>query len=191
MIRSFIAIELPESIHSSLAEEINQLRINLPGGAIRWARPAGIHLTLKFLGNIEESKLPDIKHLMHRIALQEAPFEFAVGGLGCFPNQHRPRVLWVGVEDTTGIIMRLQSNLERALKELGFTTEKRSFHPHLTLGRLRRDADNRDVAKLLETYKINQLGKVRVEEICLFQSDLRPQGAVYSKLAVEMLGRQR
>jgi 2'-5' RNA ligase len=193
MIRSFIAIDLPDSSKAALEELGQRLRRQVPHDSVRWSRVAGIHLTLQFLGDVAEGDLPGIKTALAAVGEQHAPFTFTIGGLGCFPNTRRPRVVWVGVQEETGALAALQRDVEKSLLPLGFKPEKRAFHPHLTLGRTRRDvrpADQRRLGELVSSAGVGELDRVHVASLRLMRSDLRPDGAIYTALAVFDLRRE-
>jgi 2'-5' RNA ligase len=119
-----------------------------------------------------------------------SPFSFDVGGLGCFPNPRRPRVIWIGVREETGEMAALYEELERAFIARGFERERRRFHPHLTLGRIRRGVSNsvtRSAGEEIAAAENLSLGKIEVNEICLFRSELKPSGAVYTTLLTAQL----
>ena len=185
-IRTFVAIELDDSIKAGLTELQKRLKAEAPPGAVRWVRPDGIHLTLKFLGNVPASRIKEITRAIAGACRGFGPLLLSVGGLGCFPNSRRPRVLWVGVEEPTGALAKLQRAIEEALAGLGFPPEGRSFHPHLTLGRTQRRVSSGDVRRLgqlVEETEIGQLGRMEAKAISLMRSDLKPTGAVYTRLA--------
>lgn len=188
--RSFVAIELPDSLRRSLAETSEELSSKIAPRAVRWVRPEGIHLTLKFLGDVDPSKMQDVRGVIQETVPKFSPFSFDVGGLGCFPSSRRPRVIWVGVRESTGEMAAMYEELERAFTAQGFERERRPFHPHLTLGRIRRGVSNsvaRSVGeKITETGSFS-LGKIEVKEICLFRSELKPSGAVYTRLLTAQL----
>ncbi|MGD2251897.1 MAG: RNA 2',3'-cyclic phosphodiesterase [Anaerolineales bacterium] len=189
--RTFVAIPLPDLIHRKLADLIGQLKEATPGGSVRWVRAGGIHLTLKFLGELGQREVGEVSRLLKEVVPQVAPFVMDVTGLGCFPNLRRPRVIWVGIEESTGRLSKLQSRLEAGFDELGFEPEGRRFHPHLTLGRVRRGATPRDLQALralLESETLRRLGEASVDQVCLFRSELRPTGAVYTRLTTARLG---
>lgn len=192
--RTFIAIELPEDIRAGLQREIDALK-SLPGGrAVRWVSASGIHLTLKFLGEVAPSRIEGIQDTMNAVAAAQSPFELSIRGIGSFPNNRRPRVVWVGVEDPSGSLARTQKALEDRLSELGFEREDRSFHPHLTLGRVRREASATEAQELGESLAgavAREIGNLRVEELSLMRSELRPTGAVYSRMGRVGLGGER
>lgn len=190
-IRTFVAIELDDSIKVSLIELQEQLRAGVPKGVVRWVRPEGIHLTLKFLGDVPADRIEGIAHAIEDACQGSAPFSLSIGGLGCFPSSKRPRVLWVGVEEPTGALVKLQASIEKALAELGFPPEKRKFHSHLTLGRTRRQASSGEVRRLgelIESTAVGEIGEMKAEAVSLMRSDLKPTEAVYSQLAVVRLG---
>ncbi|OGO68856.1 MAG: 2'-5' RNA ligase [Chloroflexi bacterium RBG_19FT_COMBO_62_14] len=191
VVRAFIAIDLPASLRRSLSERIASLRNNLAGAPVRWVRANGIHLTLRFLGDTEVERIPDVKQALLKVASTYPGFSIRLAGLGCFPNARRPRVVWLGVEEETGVLPALQAATEAACRELGFQPEARPFSPHLTLGRVRRDADPKavsDLGRAVEGEEQGSLGSMGVDEVCLFQSDLKPDGAVYTKLLAARLG---
>ena len=192
-IRSFIAIELSENILSAIADLQRQLKNQVPAGTVRWVRPEGIHLTLQFLGDVPAVKINSIAQALTETCAPCQPFSITIGGLGCFPNARRPRVTWVGADEPTGTLAALQKAIERAMVPLGFTPERRAFHPHLTLGRTKRQA-TRDQAQalgtLITTTQIPFLGQMNVRQVCLIRSDLRPTGAVYTRLAAAPLAGQ-
>jgi 2'-5' RNA ligase len=185
LVRAFIAIELPPEIQDPIARLQARVRQDLPPGLVRWVRPEGIHLTLKFLGDVDQDDLPLVKERMREACVPHAPFTLTVGGLGCFPNLRRPRVVWVGLDDSYAALSALQRGLERAIAPLGFPTERRRFHPHLTLGRVK-NGRSRAELEVLGAYVTRakvDIGQMSVEAVRLMRSELLPGGAVYSELA--------
>ncbi|MCX7855894.1 MAG: RNA 2',3'-cyclic phosphodiesterase [Anaerolineae bacterium] len=192
MIRAFIAIPLPEPLWRQLAQTQQMLEKQMPAGSVRWVKPEGIHLTLKFLGDTPEEKIPAIRAALSAVAREALPCAFTVGDLGCFPNLRRPRVVWVGVQETHGHLAALQAAVERAMAALGYPPEGRGFSPHLTLGRVKDSVSSRDVARIGEVVAssaVGTLGEVRAESFALIQSILQPTGAQYIPLAEFRLGR--
>lgn len=189
-IRSFIAIELSEDILSAIADLQRRLKNQVPADTVRWVQPNSIHLTLQFLGDVPAGKINPIAQALAAACVPFSPFTITVGGLGCFPDPRRPRVTWVGVEEPTGTLAALQKAVERAMIPLGFKPEQRAFHPHLTLGRTQRRA-TRDQAQalgtLVSTTQVPVLGQMEARQVCLMRSDLRPTGAVYTRLAAAPL----
>jgi RNA 2',3'-cyclic 3'-phosphodiesterase len=188
-VRIFIAIELPPPVLDRLDDLQARLRQDLPARWVRWVRPQGMHLTLKFLGENPASRVDAVSAAMVNAAAAHAPFSLSVHGLGCFPNLRRPRVLWVGVEEPAGVLAALQRDVERALVPLGFSPEARPFSPHLTLGRVRGGARGQIEAlgQVVGRAKA-RVGEMPVAAIHLMRSDLLPGGAVYTSLSVARLG---
>lgn len=183
-IRTFIAIELSEEVKAGLVKLQGELKRK--GEGVRWVRPGGIHLTLKFLGDIPADRIKGIAQAVRQACVGLSPFQLIFAGLGCFPNLRRPRVIWVGVEGETETLARLQRAIEGNLKALGFPPEKRGFTPHLTLGRVRRrvgSRERRSLGQLVEATAADELGEMMVEAVNVMRSDLKPTGAVYTQLA--------
>jgi RNA 2',3'-cyclic 3'-phosphodiesterase len=184
-LRTFIAIELSQELVENLAALQAHLRGEIPTRAVRWVRADGIHLTLKFLGDTPQEKLVEVQAAVARAASSVGPFAFRLAGLGCFPNMRQPRVVWVGLHEPTGALARLREAVERQVSPLGFPTEKRPFQPHLTLGRVQREAapqDVRQVGQVVSAALPGTIGEMSVEGIAHIKSDLRPSGAVYTTL---------
>lgn len=187
MIRSFIAIELPNAARAALGEVGQRLQDRVPQGSVRWSKVSGIHLTLQFLGDVGQEDLAQIETALGQVGERHAPFALTIGGLGCFPNMKRPRVAWVGVQEETGALQALQRDVVKSMVPLGFEPERRAFHPHLTLGRTRRDvsaAGQRELGESLAGVEVGELARIQVASFRLMRSDLRPDGAIYTALAV-------
>ena len=135
-IRSFIAIELPEAVKTGLQQL--QTELTLPRYSfVKCVAPEGIHLTLKFLGNISAEKVTDITGVMEQASQEVSPFQLQLTEVGAFPNMRRPRVLWVGIKGEVDKLVSWQQRIDNGLVPLGFAKEARPFTPHLTLARLR------------------------------------------------------
>jgi RNA 2',3'-cyclic 3'-phosphodiesterase len=184
-IRAFVAIELTPEILEALSKVQGDLQKGEGGRAGRWVKQEGIHLTLKFLGEVPQEKLLAIQDALARACMRFSPFTVKVGGLGCFPNMRRPRVVWVGVQEDAGELVDLQKAVEREISPLGFPTEARGFTPHLTLARVRDDVSFREVemlGKAVADSKTGELAEMQVRTVSLMKSDLKPGGAVYTEL---------
>lgn len=180
--RTFIAVELDPVIKRNLSDFLGRLK-ELGPKNISWAREEGMHLTLKFLGEIEESQASSIQNILGTVSKKYLRFPLAVQGTGYFPaNPKYVRVLWVGIEEQP-ILIGLQKELESELEKLGFAREKRAFHPHLTLGRVRFPSNLDEILKELEKNKAAVFGEMTVHKITFFQSRLKPSGAEYTALA--------
>jgi len=187
MIRAFVALELSDSLKDGILSLIDELR----GAGVRasWSRAATLHLTLKFLGDVEEALFPDLVAALEAAAAEVPPFTFDTTSMGAFPSPTRPRVIWLGVEPADGLYS-LQEAVERELTPLGFPREKRRFHPHITLGRIR-DAGatphDVDLPALIAELPVPR-GRTAADECALIQSTLTPRGARHETLNTIRLG---
>ncbi|MEK6598961.1 MAG: RNA 2',3'-cyclic phosphodiesterase [Deltaproteobacteria bacterium] len=179
-IRTFIAIELPAKIIDGLKEIQDELKDGT--NKVTWVKPENIHLTIKFLGDIEADKIDSIVGLLEGAAAKSRSFDISAKGVGCFPTIDNPRVLWVGIEEGNVNMAALYNNIEDALSAIGFAKEERPFKPHLTLGRIKFLKDKKGLKERIERFKDITLGQYMVDSICLFQSRLTPEGAVHIKL---------
>ncbi len=180
MLRLFIAVELSEQQKQELAKLQNKVSQYLDG--VRWVKHDAMHLTLKFLGDTEESRIGQIREAIELAAEQHEPFLLSFGGSGLFPNSKKARVLWVGVKEGEKEIKLLADNLEKSLSAYGFQKEKRNFHPHLTTGRLRNPPPQDKIQSYLDNESSFISSPVEVKEAILFQSKLLPRGPKYSIL---------
>jgi 2'-5' RNA ligase len=190
-IRSFIAIELSEEAKKGLARLRKELERD-EHKFVKWVDPGGIHLTLKFLGNIPSKRVTEITEAMKRAAQGISPFLLEISGLGAFPNLKQARVLWVGVGGELDKLSTLQQNIDSALAALGFPKEERPFVPHLTLARIRERTsapEGSGFGELVGSATFEDKYPVEVEAIKLMRSQLTPAGALYTCLSVAGLGR--
>lgn len=184
MIRAFIALDLSDEILQHLDRVTQELQQRIPHQAVRWVPAQNIHLTLKFLGDVSEKNLAMVTSALKAEASAYAPFTISVGGLGAFPKTATPRVIWVGVE-APDVLVEMQRSLELQMERLGYEREDRRFTAHLTIGRVSRTASSQQVRLIgdaLGSYSLGFLGMVKIEALYLYRSDLRPDGAVYSRL---------
>ena len=189
-IRAFIAVELPPNAREVLRGIIEDLQVIAPEG-VRWVKPEGVHLSLKFLGNIEVECICAIAQVISRCATWVAPFELSLGELGAFPDLKAPRAVWLGLAGALDGLLDLQRGLEDEIENLGYTRQLRSFNPHLTLGRVREtmpSTQRRGIGENLAEVLINMELELPIKEISLFQSDLKPSGAMYTRLFSASLG---
>lgn len=177
--RAFIAIELPESIREALAREQARFRGVCPDA--RWTRPEGIHLTLKFLGQISDDQVEEVKKALGQLARFDK-FKVQAKGFGFFPNAKRPRVFWAGLEAPPDLA-RLAAQVESATAAIGFSPENRAFSPHLTLARFNVPRPQPKLQALLAEQSEPTLGTFEVSEFFLWESKLSPRGAEYRKVA--------
>jgi 2'-5' RNA ligase len=176
--RLFVALDLDAAIRASVADLLRELRPAAPD--IKWVAPEAMHLTLKFIGEQPEAKLEAITESLATVA-KPGPLNLRFHGLGCFPNERRPRVFWIGIE-TPPELARLAGAVEQALAPLGIEREKRPFSPHLTLGRAREGRRVELPGRQWDAQANDDFGAMTATEFFLFQSRLSPAGAQYAKL---------
>ena len=177
--RAFVAVDLPEELRAELRSRQKSLQKAARGA--RWVRPEGIHLTLKFLGEIPDEKVDKISKTLASLPTF-TPFKLQVKGIGFFPQARRPRVLWVGIKPCPPL-EALAAQVNKSLEAIGFAGEQRAFQPHLTLARFRVPQPQPEIEKAISENDPTVLGLVTVREFFLFESILRPQGAEYRKVA--------
>jgi 2'-5' RNA ligase len=189
-IRSFVAIELEDELKTELKRIQESLRGKGIADDVRWVRPEGVHLTLKFLGNVPANRIHEIVPAMADSTEGVEPFSINLAGLACFPSLARPNVIWVGVGGETSALARIQANIETNLTILGYPPEKREYTPHLTLGRVDRRigaTDRRRFGALIQTETVASHSEMLVREISLMKSELSPAGARYTRLGAVQL----
>src|SRR5262245_38692415 len=170
-IRTFIAVEISPSVKARAGDLIDKLRV--APAEINWVRPQQMHLTLKFLGDVPDTETPDICRVVNYVAAGFEPFEITCRGAGAFPNPREPRTLWIGIEDGADELKRLQAVIEDALKaKLGYPKEHRGFHPHLTIGRVKRELPGTrgQLAELLEKHARFDADLAVIDEVVTFAS---------------------
>jgi 2'-5' RNA ligase len=193
--RTFVAIELPRALRAKLIEHIAQLRRELPEARASWGREHGLHLTLKFLGNVPVGDIPKLSDGVARAVEGIRPFELTVTGCGSFPPRGRPNVLWIGVSlsehpefsrhptpDTQHPLFLLHSAIEEECSKAGFAREQRAFHPHLTIARLRRNGDERRLAEAHQRLEFLP-ETVSVSGVVVFRSELFPEGSKHTPIS--------
>jgi 2'-5' RNA ligase len=186
--RTFVALPLSDALHKQLARIQRELRRACPERSIRWVNPEGIHLTVFFIGDVILERIEPTKAALAAVARNVPAFSYQVRDLGAFPNLGRPRVVWVGVEDTEKRLALVHQAVNEALSKVGFTPETRRFSPHLTLGRVRRKASRADKRRIGDAVAAAReenvdLGEEPAQEIILFRSILKSTGAEYTPLA--------
>jgi RNA 2',3'-cyclic 3'-phosphodiesterase len=178
-LRLFIAIKTPPNIIPQIAAIRDKLRAS--SAHVKWEPDEKLHATLKFLGNADERLLPEIVLCIRGVGLILSPLFLKYKGVGCFPNQRAPKVIWVGIEDLNGSLNSLQEKIESEFVPLGFEREMRKFHAHVTLGRVK---DERMIQSLLRTMEsiTFESQPAAIQEIALIKSELKPSGSVYTTL---------
>lgn len=176
--RLFVALELSEEVRTALRELLAHLQ--RAAADVRWVRPEGMHLTLKFIGEVPAEKLAPIQDALGRIA-SPAPVGLDFRGLGYFPNERHPRVIWVGIR-TSDNLAPLAAEMEAVLEPLGIAREKRAYVPHLTLGRFKSENRLPRLQQEATALPSTDFGHMQTKEFFLYQSKLTPRGAEYTKL---------
>jgi 2'-5' RNA ligase len=182
MVRAFIAIKISSEIQDKL--EGIQKKLKQADAHVSWVNSENIHLTLQFLGNIEETQIPDIEAQLRESVKLVTPFQLQVGYAGAFPNLRYPRVIWIGVTDSEeNSLKTLQEDMSSRLRKLGFKQESGRFKPHLTLGRVRSQKNKSSLLRAIEAIVNIWVGEIAVDAIYLIKSELKPTGAEYTDLA--------
>lgn len=179
-IRCFVAVEIPDRIQDLLLMIQQNFRKEI--FASSWTKKGNYHLTLKFLGGVEEQKIDRIRTVLDSIAAVNSPFSVEIGGIGVFPNWERPRVLWVGLKQGGIQIKTLAKTINNELISLDFPQDTR-FTPHFTLARFKKQIDLKAYTDLLMKYNTLDNAKFKVKDFAIIRSKLRPTGAVYSPLS--------
>ncbi len=190
-VRTFIATAISTEAKRVLEEAAGRLRRDIPQG-VGWVKPEGLHLTLKFLGNIRPELVDRVFDSLAVPTAMSAPFQLGLSGrLGMFPNPRRPRVLWAGIDGDLEALSALQEAVEEAMINLGFAPEERPYSPHLTLGRVRRGVSDAALAKISSrvTAAPQPVAQPwRVDSVHLFRTLLKPSGSVHTVLGSVVLG---
>jgi len=187
-IRSFIAIELPDDIRRSMADLIAEIRKTKTD--VTWVPAENIHLTLKFLGNTDDSLIPKIKERISKKLSHYNVFYIKIVGVGCFPSEKRPRVLWIGIENSA-VLNSIQKDLDAEVAGFGFAPDDRPFSPHLTIGRVRSQKGIAEMLRRLSEFRTTDFGVVEVKSIHIMKSELKPAGAEHTSIAEIPIGTGR
>ena len=186
-IRTFVAVETSPAVRGRAAELIDELRG--AGAEVKWVEPQNLHVTLKFLGDVESGAIHQVCQAVEQAVADAAPFEFEVRGAGAFPDTRRPRTVWLGIGQGGHQIIALNERIEPPLKKLGFPKEARRFQPHLTIGRIRRGGPGvAELGKLIAEHEDLEIGRTHVGEAIVFSSQLGRSGPTYEALAHAPLG---
>ena len=184
--RAFIAIGVPANVRAAIASTLEPVRRK--GAGVRWVEPDAYHITLQFLGTVSEDRVDAVGAALMAAGAEAAPFDIRLRGFGAFPTLHRPRVLWVGIDDGPELYA-LQHDIERRLEPAGFTPEARPFHPHVTVARTERGARTADAAATASAAAgVPFDADVRIEAVELMESRLQRSGARYTTVRRCVLG---
>ncbi|MFO0847043.1 MAG: RNA 2',3'-cyclic phosphodiesterase [Gemmataceae bacterium] len=180
-IRTFLAVEIDDGIRRSAAAL--QAALAQSGAAVKWVDPASMHVTLQFLGEVDDRDLPALCRAVAKVTKGLPPFALRAAGVGAFPTPRRPKVVWAGITDGATELQHLFAALEPPLIDLGlYRREERGYTPHLTLGRTKSEADGAALAAVLPKHLAWQGGHTAVEEVVIFSSELRRDGPEYTPL---------
>ncbi len=189
-IRCFIAIEVPEDLQEALGRV--QKKLWRAAADVKWAAPETIHLTVKFLGDIGTDAVPQVCDVMSAVAQAARPMDLSLLGLGTFPADGTPRVVWAGLTGETEPLAKLVASLEEGLADAaGFAPEPRPFHPHLTLGRVRSARGADALVRAIAEAGVVDLGGFSADELVLFMSELTREGPLHTPMARARLGKQK
>jgi len=181
-IRAFLAADPPPQILERIAAIQRELKKTVQG-SIAWVRPEGIHLTLKFFGNIAPEQAEAIGTEVRRAVSGIPPLSLCGRSLGVFPDLRRPRVIWLGLDGDVARLSALQEKIEAGLETRGFAREERSFRAHLTLARIKDRRGLVGLEQALKNPRFQEAGDFVVDKLTLFRSELTPKGAIYNRLA--------
>jgi len=182
--RCFIAMDIDETLKADITDVQARIKqqIELSPGEVKWVQPEGMHLTLKFLGDIKDTQSVDVCGITQAVCERHAPFTIEVREVGFFGGRSA-RVVWVGVGQDSQALLELQADLEAELAQAGWPPESRRFSGHLTLGRVKQSRAGLALARALTEFKKVDLGSIPVNQVSVYQSQLRPQGPLYTALA--------
>jgi 2'-5' RNA ligase len=181
-LRTFLAIDVGKAIRDRCLALQDALARD--GAELKWVEEENIHLTLLFLGEVEDRELPPLCRAVADCCAERDTFTLSVESVGCFPNPRRPRIVWVGVGAGAIEVCNLHDALESPLMKLGcYRREDRAYTPHITLGRLRGDRGSGALASALARQAKWRGGETTVREVCVFSSELRPEGPIYTVLS--------
>lgn len=186
-IRTFVAVEISSAVRQLVAELIDEFRT--AGADAKWVEPQNLHVTLKFLGDVDANEIHQPCRAVQEAVADFAPFEFAVQGAGAFPNVSRPRTVWLGIGQGNEELVALNRRIELPLEKLGFRREARRYKPHLTIGRVRRGGPGvAELGALIRHYADFDAGRTTVSQVLVFSSRLDRSGPTYESLARAPLG---
>ena len=184
--RAFIAIELPEKIKRDIRKLQHVFASHVLD--IRWVKPVNMHLTIKFLGDVDPSDIEAVGRLLSDTAANHPIFDLAPRGVGLFPNIRRPSIIWTGIAGQTDVLGSIHKSVNSGLTDIGFEADKRPYRGHLTLGRIKTHMDQ---SRLVTALRVNQefaSEAFSVERLVMFKSERHPNGPVYTKLYEVPLG---
>lgn len=184
MIRAFIAIDFPTPIRQKIKQLSDELQTQTPPDALKWVSAENMHLTLRFLGELPEPTINEIKTRLKNSPFAVPPFKISFKGLGMYPNIRQPRVIWLGITNTEPL-RQIYRDIQQSLESINVPPDNKPFSPHLTLARLRRHVTKeqaQQVGNRLSQFKVGEIGPCTIQAIHLYQSQLTGQGPIYTPL---------
>jgi len=181
-IRAFIAVDVSQDVRGKIHRLIQSAQRKIDG--TNWVAPQNLHITLKFLGDISLNGLPELTRALTETVTPMEPFELEFGGCGAFPDLRSPKTLWIGCTNGAKKLEQLAQAVEESVVSLGYSRENRRFSPHLTIGRIKKQANPLEVSKLFESNASQDFGTTLIDEVVLYSSELTRQGPIYEDLAV-------
>lgn len=186
-VRTFVAVEIDSEVRRAAADLVRELSSS--GAGVKWVDMDNMHLTLKFLGDVDMRDMAEVCRTVQDAAANVAAFDFTIAGAGAFPTIDRPRTVWLGVAEGAERLIALQDQIDRALKKIGYPAEARGFKPHLTLGRVKRPGPElAELTASLKNWADFEVGRTRIGHVTVFSSQLAPEGPIYHVLASAPLG---
>jgi len=177
--RLFFAIDLPLETIASVERLIEAVN-DIPPVHVRWVHSVNLHITLKFLGDVENEKIFDICDVASKVFADFGPINLSVEGMGLFPNHDNPKVVWLGVHGNTEELAKMEYNLSAGLEKLGYPPDQRKFTAHLTIGRVKNESVRGKLVRLARKYHDAYIGDASADSVALYESKLNPGGAIYS-----------
>jgi 2'-5' RNA ligase len=187
-IRCFLAVELSDAVRDRVTRLQTEVRRTVTD--VKWVEEDNLHLTLLFLGEVEDKEIAQVCKLAAQAMASFEPFTMTVEGFGCFPHARRPRVLWVGVEEGKETLVRMYDALATPLSQLGYRREDRPYSPHITLGRTKSDGPLAELGQALEEHADWEGGDSPVHEVLLMSSELTREGPLYTVMGRAPLGKE-
>lgn len=189
-VRTFIAVEIDPEVCRAAGDLVGRLSSCRAG--VKWVDADHMHLTLKFLGDVDMRDTAEVCRAVQAVAAAAAAFDFTVAGAGAFPTLQRPRTVWLGVTEGADRLIALQEQIDRALKKIGYPAEARGFKPHLTIGRVKHPSrELADLTAILKEHADLEIGRTNLDHVTVFSSELAPEGPTYHVLAEAPLGQPR
>ena len=185
--RIFLAIDLSDAARDVCAAHLEVLRSGFPNVRVGWERREKLHLTLKFLGSVDNGTLEELQTRVEDFTQKYASFVLRLQDAGVFPAVPRPRILWIGTHDSSEILNQIHAELEDTCEAIGFEREAKRFHPHVTIGRVREPHSARKLAEYHLQTKIEPV-EFKVAELVIYESELQPTGSVYTAISAASLG---